>query len=170
MRMRSYERSGLVAPGFVEAGHGRSRRVKRIRTNQRRTASSASTAQAAHVRPHANFGERIGEAPWLDKLENVSPSHGVEHSYDTCPTLAPLPTPAHSSDPRRRPMTCKRSSSLSLRRSQCLFDQPTNCLGTGRKVRFAPPEVVELIKQVIMKSHMNRRSYSGRRPPALFFG
>jgi hypothetical protein len=44
-----------------------------------------------------NFGERIGEGPWLGQLENVSLSHGVsllqwrsggvEHPHDTPPTL-----------------------------------------------------------------------------------
>src|SRR3989304_10347837 len=55
-----------------------------------------------------NFGERIGEGPWLGQLENVSLGHGVsllrwrsggvEHPHDTPPyPFMPSPTFAHSS-------------------------------------------------------------------------
>src|SRR6267154_1014738 len=55
-----------------------------------------------------NFGERIGESPWLSELENVSLGHGVsllrwrsggvEHPHDTPPyPFMPSPTFAHSS-------------------------------------------------------------------------
>src|SRR6267154_2340983 len=57
-----------------------------------------------------NFGERIGESPWLSELENVSLGHGVsllqwrsggvEHPHDTPPyPFMPSPTFAHSSGP-----------------------------------------------------------------------
>ena len=56
-----------------------------------------------------NFGERIGECPWLSELENVSLGHGVsllrwrsggvEHPHDTPPyPFMPSPTSAFSSD------------------------------------------------------------------------
>jgi hypothetical protein len=55
-----------------------------------------------------NFGERIGECPWLGELENVSLGHGVsllrwrsgggEHPHDTPPyPFMPSPTSAFSS-------------------------------------------------------------------------
>ncbi len=55
-----------------------------------------------------NFGERIGESPWLSELENISLGHGVsllwwrsggvEHPHDTPPyPFMPSPTFAHSS-------------------------------------------------------------------------
>ena len=55
-----------------------------------------------------NFGQRIGECPWLGELENITIGHGVsllrwrsggfEHPHDTPPyPFTPSPTFAHSS-------------------------------------------------------------------------
>ncbi len=67
-------------------------------------------------RPRAiaqNFGQRIGECPWLGELQNISVgqgvsllqgrSGGVKHPHDTPPyPFMPSPTFAHSSFSRRQ--------------------------------------------------------------------